>query len=229
MVDFNKQLVLNALFGELDKILNWKPDYESYGIQFGPSISEALPIIDEILKIEPNYNRDFINKHLKDHILDQRLDKYYHLLPLATRDGIDHINVYSKGATSIGRFLSNFTKAPFTCEDGNFDSIEGYWYWLSCKDDKLRTLSGWTAKSYGRQVRAKDWCDDPEFKRKICAAIKAKVVKHSPSSLLFEMTENLPFKHYYVYGNKIVEPTEGKWIIEYLEKLRKEIIENSDD
>jgi hypothetical protein len=31
-----------------------------------------------------------------------------------TTDGIDHINIYSKGYTKLGRLLSNFTKSEFT-------------------------------------------------------------------------------------------------------------------
>lgn len=43
----------------------------------------------------------------------------------ATTDGIDHINIYSKGKTTLGRMLSNFACTPFTHpEDGKFASIE---------------------------------------------------------------------------------------------------------
>ena len=40
-----------------------------------------------------------------------------------------------------------------------------------------------------------------------------------------EFKENtLPLKHYYFYGfgTKVVEPKEGKWIIDYIENLRNE-------
>lgn len=33
-------------------------------------------------------------------------------------DGIDHINVYSKGKTELGKLLSNFARTPF--ENANF-------------------------------------------------------------------------------------------------------------
>jgi hypothetical protein len=42
-------------------------------------------------------------------------------------DGITHINIYSKGKTELGRWLSNFTYHPIETEDGKFDSVEGYW------------------------------------------------------------------------------------------------------
>lgn len=154
------------------------------------------------------------------------LDDYYRisaiLYPkLDDRDGIDHINIYSKAKTNLGKFLSNFTRVEVETEDGLFMSVEGYWYWLSCKDDHLRTLSGFEAKRYGRGIKANDWCDDEEFKRKICGAIKNKVL-NSQLKKMFAKTY-LPLKHYYSYGGKIVEPQEGKWILEYLEELRKEL------
>lgn len=43
-------------------------------------------------------------------------------------DGIDHINVYSGGATELGRLLTNFAHTPFENEYGKFESVEGFWY-----------------------------------------------------------------------------------------------------
>jgi hypothetical protein len=133
-------------------------------------------------------------------------------------DGVTHINIYSKAKTKLGLFLSNFTKHAIQTEDGPFQSIEGYWYWLSSKDDNLRRLYGWEAKKYGRSIKAKDWMDDEEFKRKICAAIREKVL--DSFYVLNLATSTLPLVHYYAYGDKIVEPEEGKWVIEYIESLR---------
>lgn len=48
------------------------------------------------------------------------------------KDGIDHINVYSKGKTALGRFLSNFAQVDLETKNGNFSSVEAYWYWLTC-------------------------------------------------------------------------------------------------
>lgn len=46
------------------------------------------------------------------------------------KDGIDHINIYSKGKTALGKFLSNFTQCDVETKHGEFGSIEAYWYWL---------------------------------------------------------------------------------------------------
>ena len=47
---------------------------------------------------------------------------------LPAEDGITHVNVYSRGLTTLGRWLSNFAHCPIETEDGPFASIEGYWY-----------------------------------------------------------------------------------------------------
>lgn len=138
------------------------------------------------------------------------------------KDGVTHINVYSKAKTKLGKFLSNFTKAPFVHpEDGQFNSVEGYWYWLSTKDDTLRGLHGFQAKAHGRKVDGKDWVDTDEFKRKIKMAVRAKMDHNQAMKAEFTKSR-LPLHHYYVYGGKVVEPKEGRWFIEFLEALRQE-------
>ena len=47
-------------------------------------------------------------------------------------DGINHINVYSRGKTEIGRFLSNMAHTPFEYqrfESQRFDlkNVESFW------------------------------------------------------------------------------------------------------
>jgi hypothetical protein len=68
-------------------------------------------------------------------------------------DGIDHINIYSKGKTELGRWLSNFSecaiKHPF---DGYFNSVEAYWYYDITGNEDLRLTSGFEAKQLGRNT-----------------------------------------------------------------------------
>jgi O-acetyl-ADP-ribose deacetylase (regulator of RNase III) len=142
----------------------------------------------------------------------------------SSRDGFDHINTYSKGKTTLGRFLTNFSRSPFTCEDGHFDSIEGYWYWLgSSKDEKaepLRRMSGFEAKKFGREIGCLDWIEGDVFKNKIKAAMKHKILAN-PIMLLDFKKSKLPFVHYYDYGGKIVKVPQVDWIMEHLEFLRE--------
>lgn len=152
------------------------------------------------------------------------------------KDGVDHINIYSKGKTSLDRFLSNFAQADLETEDGNFASIEGYWYWLVCSGsatvnltdlELLRKVFGSDAKVLGKTLREryalteKQLDNDLEFKRKLKSAIKFKIDNH-PQYKAELKASTLPFEHYYVFYGKIKEPESHRWVIDYLEELRKE-------
>jgi len=145
-------------------------------------------------------------------------------MPKPLNDGKTHLNIYSKGKTELGRFLSNFAYCPIETIDGPFASIEGYWYWLSCRDERLRIAYGFAAKYTGRQLGGNDWMDDEDFKMRICAAIAAKLETPTAKDLLTKNKEllKLPFVHYYSYGNKVVTPKDGKWIIDFIETYIKE-------
>lgn len=138
-------------------------------------------------------------------------------------DGVDHINIYSKGKTSIGRWLSHFTFAPFThWRYGKFNSIEGLWYWALAKPDetreRLRVLSGFSAKAYGRElVRARD-PDSPEFRQDIIDAEIAKLDAHPKQRGEF-LASTLPLVHYYEYPSGRILGA-GQWVIDELSKLR---------
>ena len=138
-------------------------------------------------------------------------------------DGVDHINVYSKGKTLLGRMLSNFYPAGFVLPNhGKFASVEGYWYWLSVKDEKLRDLSGFEAKKRGQYLKASDWVDTEEFKNSIKTALKAKIDQNP--QIKKELKESsLPLVHYYVYGDKVVKVPKGQWIMDFLMQYRLEI------
>lgn len=146
---------------------------------------------------------------------------------LSVNDGVDHINVYSKGETELGRALSNFSAHTVHTLDGRFASIEGYWYWLGVapanpRRAALMHVHGWEAKRLGRELRAADWNSDPTFKLRIISAMVSKLMLY-PSILEPFRASTLPFRHYYVYGGKPIEPAEGRWIIDTWEHLRRVI------
>lgn len=66
------------------------------------------------------------------------------------------LNVYSKGPEAIGRFWSNFTRAPFSLDGTRFASIEGFYVSLKTADPALKehaaNLSGAEAKNFGRRL-----------------------------------------------------------------------------
>src|SRR5580658_5856415 len=139
-------------------------------------------------------------------------------------DGKTHINVYSQGKTELGRFLSNWAHTQIDTVDGRFQSIEGYWYWLGCSHqykERLRLLYGYQAKKIGRELRATDWNDTPEFKQKICDAITIKL-NSNPKMLALLKANTLLLTHYYVYNGKVVTPSSGEWIIDHIFELSKE-------
>lgn len=132
------------------------------------------------------------------------------------QDGITHINIYSKGETSLGRYLSNFSKTPFVCEEGKFESIEGYWYWLGTRDDRLRKLSGYSAKQLGKSLPR--MVDVDNFESKIKKAIVCKL-KNNPYILKGLIESELPFAHYYMFGS-YRKDAGFDWLVEFFEELR---------
>ena len=122
-------------------------------------------------------------------------------------DGITHINVYSKGATELGRLLSNFAHTPFTGGNHHFESVEGWWHWYCTgkKYDHLKALYGYRAKQEGRKY---EHVDTPT-RETLIIVYRYKIEYNSHlKSLLIQ--SSLPFTHYYVYVNKKVE-TDWEW------------------
>lgn len=145
------------------------------------------------------------------------------------RDGVDHINVYSKARSPLGQQLSNFARTPFKHPvHGNFSSIEAFWYWCKtgCKHDALRRLFGFSAKSAGLKYDVVEM-DPVEFEELIKEAVHLKIQQNvSLKRALRDST--LPLAHYYVYGrnDEIVREVEGQdWFLETLESIRKSLKE----
>lgn len=135
-------------------------------------------------------------------------------------DGTTHINIYSKANTALGVFLSNFTQFPLVTEDGYFESIEGYWYWLISGDDNLRELHGNAAKKYGKTVSSGDWLKKDTDINKIKRTIKLKIDNSEYKDEFYNST--LPFTHYYVYEGKIHYNSRSDWFVEHMEALREQ-------
>ena len=86
----------------------------------------------------------------------------------------------------LAKILSNFAHTPFEVQEGTFQSIEGYWYWLLFGNDDFRKLYGPTAKKLGKEIRQQlagiDNSDEeklsssPEFRKKIKTAITIEIL-----------------------------------------------------
>ena len=158
------------------------------------------------------------DKGVKEYILNNS-DMY-----LLEEDGVSHLNIYSRGKTELGRFLSNFALSPFTHPKfGSFNTIEGFWQYIKTgkKHECFRTLSGMDCKKISKQYEKQD-CDN--FQRYIKEAILLKIESNEKFKLLLKES-TLPLTHYYYYGDqssyKIIIPDNNKWVISYIEDIRK--------
>ena len=154
-----------------------------------------------------------------------------------TTDGIDHINIYSKGYTKLGRLLSNFAKSEFTHPIyGHFMSVEGFWYYIKLekiddiRKEALRSLYGFSAKQLGRQLE-KDHnpVHRDDFIQLITDCITIKIMQSNEiKQLLIDST--LPFAHYYVTPNKFcITPKNLKWLLDHIESVRYTLKEMEKD
>ena len=145
-------------------------------------------------------------------------------------EGIDHINMYSRSTLEFGRMLSNFYRFPIATQDGNFMSVEGYWWWLkieSCADkERLRELSGYEAAKFGKELlgpHLRVTVDD--FEHRIAKAIWYKMRRHR--DLFLPEYDELPIVHYYVYGDKIIDKTKDfESMMTTVNRLRDALIED---
>lgn len=145
---------------------------------------------------------------------------------ISGEDGVDHINIYSKGKTELGVLLSNFAHTPFNYENfGKFASVEGFWYYYltGCKHSKLKELYGWKAKQEGRKY-SQDRIDQDglteEQKEVIKEAIRCKL-RQNRYIVKMLAESHLPFKHYYEYGGKKVFPGSCDWMVDEISRLRE--------
>ena len=79
-----KELALIGLEAQLSEIIDWEPDRESEGVQFGPSWNKVESIILKILELNPSYviprSKGLMN-HLKESN-NKELRKYANAKPL---------------------------------------------------------------------------------------------------------------------------------------------------
>ena len=139
-----------------------------------------------------------------------------------SEDGVRHINIYSAGKTKLGRDLSNFSLFPFMHPlHGRFNSVEGYWYWLTRCDERLRDAYGIDAKKMGRGLPRVFSYKEDLFKSFVRSALTAKI-QQNKEILNALIKSDLPFVHYYVMGpeKKIVFPENSDWIIDHIADIR---------
>jgi len=127
-------------------------------------------------------------------------------------DGKNHINIYSKGQTELGRDLSNFaTLAVKHPTLGEFATVEGFWHFRKHPDlwtmtlagqtlkllSELRHCSGFRARCIGKEL-GKGTYDDT-FADDVRIVLQDKLDRH-PQLRASLIASTLPFVHYYEYG-----------------------------
>jgi hypothetical protein len=142
-------------------------------------------------------------------------------------DGVDHINVYSRGRTVLGQELSNFAHQSLQHPKyGFFASVEALWYWLSTgmQHDHLRRLYAASAKTAGIRLAIVPM-DQAQFNDTIRDGLRLKIVQNPK---LYESLKKstLPLRHYYVYGANpfvIRESKKHLWQMVCLEEIRSQL------
>lgn len=158
-------------------------------------------------------------------------------------DGVDHINVYSRGSTKLGKQLSNLADIDVVHPKyGKFRSMEGLWYWLSLgrRDDlreKFSTSSPWEAKAFGKHDFAGTYnlrrVDYDDFQADILQGISSKIYQHQDLADALKAS-TLPFAHYFLYGSggnyKVIDMTDKyRWQLDHISKIRTELQGNTTD
>ncbi len=115
----------------------------------------------------------------------------------AENDGIDHINIFSRGKTELGRILSNFAETPFSYDGIDYNSVEGALFYYRTGDKRFINLYGSEAKILGESLKAARK-EKPELIRKWLWA----KLNFNPGIKEKLLNNFLPFSHYYIFGNK---------------------------
>lgn len=139
---------------------------------------------------------------------------------MPANDGLDHINIYSRGKTKLGRLLSNFANTPFCYNGVTYQSMEGALYYYRTDDNRLISMHGNAAKKLGRSLK--------HVKIESTALLKAWLlakVYSNPEIIELLIKNNLPFAHYYVIYGKVIEanqtlPVIWKAISNNLKKIK---------
>ena len=139
-------------------------------------------------------------------------------------DGVDHINIYSRGKTELGRLLSNFAYSIFEHPRfGKFYSVEAYWYYLKtgCQYyHELSRLYGAKAKATGKKYEVVG-CPDFDFEIELALWCKVMQNPHVKEQL---KASTLALTHYYYYGspeNPAIRRVKDEKLQMVFEKIRK--------
>ena len=146
------------------------------------------------------------------------------------KDGEDHINIWERGETELGKFLAHGTNAPFKHPVfGMFSNIECFWLYIRSeeRDDRIRVLNSLSAKKFSENFTL---LHVPNFYAVIMDANWHKVQQH-PNKLELLKNNTLPLEMYYLYKNNPgvkIRPVFASWVLQGFEEIKNALKENRD-
>ena len=153
---------------------------------------------------------------------------------LNSQDGIDHINIYSKGKSTLGKRLTNMFPFNFTFDGLIFKSVEHAWHYYKFIDYNpdvatqiFETNSPYDALKIARANATEDTSSvvlTNEFRSLIKEVIKQRIMEDE-SLIILLRNSWLPFEHYYVYGADKIQDQSDKyaWLIYIFDDIRAEL------
>lgn len=141
---------------------------------------------------------------------------------LDEHDGKYFVNMSSSARTNLGRLLQSTSHTPFNHVNyGRFASIEGFWWWIKSaeRDDRLRTVSGKSARQLGKTFTSKPVKD---FKVFVIRALWAKVTQHRVLLKSLLANPKMPIVSFYYSGDMNVPTVDPAtvWVVKALEIMR---------
>jgi hypothetical protein len=170
--------------------------------------------------------KDQLNSLVKDRTKNQGIKIVTPSPKNWKEDGIDHINIYSKAGTELGKFLSNNTKTPFRHRIfGKFKCVDGFWWYITSveRDDYIRGLDGYQLQNFKRKLTLRNV---KNFKAMVIDTIWQKIKQHQSYAKLLKESD-LPLDCYSINDYGVLHrPTYYRWLLSGLEELRTALKEN---
>lgn len=153
-------------------------------------------------------------------------------------DGITHVNIYSKGRTSLGQALSNMCLFTFEYNGLTFHSVEQAWHYFKflhinktvaeaiMNMDDAYAIKKY-AKPYNNEATAQ-YVQSEDFHKLMKDVIWTRLNEDHSLQLQIR-NSHLPFAHYYAFGNdvtgyKVVDESQKyAWLINIFKKYREQL------
>jgi hypothetical protein len=136
------------------------------------------------------------------------VERRHSRITLSGVDGLDHINIHNKDATTeLGKLLRTHAETPFVHPvAGPFRTFEGFWHQLRCSkiDDRFRTIAPKKACALATNLGTRVV---ENFRELIMDATYEKIVQNKRLRELF-VESSLPFKNYWMFTPRLQTPPE---------------------